>query len=70
MNILKLKTNINCKGCLSKVTPFLNGEKGIKEWEVDLQTKEKVLTAKTENFDLAALQLTLTKAGFKSEELA
>jgi hypothetical protein len=27
MKTLKFKTNINCGGCLAKVTPFLNEEK-------------------------------------------
>lgn len=43
MENLKFKTNILCEGCLSKVRPVLDGEKGIEQWEVDLESPEKTL---------------------------
>jgi copper chaperone CopZ len=47
MNTLKFKTNINCSGCLSKVTPFLNEEKNIKKWDVNLESDDRILTVET-----------------------
>ena len=29
MKTIKFKTNINCGGCISKVTPFLNKQEGV-----------------------------------------
>ena len=43
MNTLKFKTNINCAGCLAKVSPFLNAEQSIEKWEVDTSIPEKIL---------------------------
>ena len=46
MNTLKFKSNINCTGCLSKVTPVLNDEKAIEKWDVDLEHDDRILTVK------------------------
>ena len=35
MEILKFKTNIKCGGCVETVTPFLNEEQSIRNWQVD-----------------------------------
>ena len=40
MKTLKFKTNIKCTGCVAKVTPFLNDEKGIEKWDVDIFNPE------------------------------
>lgn len=69
MNTLKFKTNINCTGCLSKVTPFLDQENGIEKWEVDLQSDKRVLTVETSNLDKEELQQTVQKAGFNAEAI-
>ncbi len=69
MNTLKFKTNINCTGCLSKVTPFLDQENGIEKWEVDLQSDARVLTVETSNLDKEELQQTVQKAGFNAEAI-
>ena len=42
MNTLKFKTNINCNGCIAKVTPSLNGAGGIENWEVDTNNPQKI----------------------------
>ena len=47
MKTLKFKTNVNCGGCIAKVTPHLNKLKGIDKWSVDTTTPMKVLTVET-----------------------
>lgn len=42
MKVIKLKTNINCGGCIASVTPFLNANPNIKKWEVDTNNPQKV----------------------------
>jgi copper chaperone len=68
MQTLQFKTNINCGGCIAKATPALAEEAEIKEWTVDTTTPDKVLTVKT-SLGPKEIISTLTKAGFKAEEL-
>tara|TARA_B100001109_G_C18862949_1_gene475069 strand:- start:4342 stop:4551 length:210 start_codon:yes stop_codon:yes gene_type:complete len=69
MSTLKFKTNINCTGCLSKVTPVLNGENEIKNWEVDLEDKNKVLSVETSEKSAEEVAAIVQKAGFKAESI-
>jgi copper chaperone CopZ len=69
MNTLKFKTNINCGGCLSKVTPFLNEEKNIKKWDVNLESDDGILTVETSDLTEEEVKKTVQKAGFKTEAL-
>jgi len=67
MTTLKFKTNINCGGCVSTVTPFLNGVDGITEWEVDTNNKDKVLTVVMDTATEQDVIEWVQKAGFKIE---
>ena len=67
MKTLKFKTNINCGGCVSKVTPFLNNQEGVESWEVDTVTPDKILTIKSNGASEEDVKATLQKVGFKAE---
>ena len=67
MNELKFKTNINCSGCLAKVTPVLNAKEGITEWGVDLQDDERILTVETDALTEEEVQAAVAEAGFSAE---
>ena len=67
MKSLKFKTNINCTGYLSKVAHFLDEEKGIAQWEVDLRSDERILTVETEEPDREEVQQAVQKAGFNAQ---
>lgn len=69
MNTLKFKSNINCTGCLSKVTPFLDQEEGIEKWEVDLDNPDKLLTVESSGVSEEKVVSTLDKIGFKAERI-
>lgn len=69
MSTLKFKTNINCGGCLSKVTPFLNDEKNIEKWDVNLKSADRELTVETTNLSADDVRKTVQKAGFMAEAL-
>lgn len=69
MSTLKFKTNINCGGCLSKVTPFLNDEKSIEKWDVNLKSADRELTVETTNLSADDVRKTVQKAGFMAEAL-
>lgn len=69
MEIVQFKTNINCGGCIAKVTPFLNQEKGIKEWKVDTANPGKILTVEKEGISESEIIAIVKKAGFSIEPL-
>ena len=68
-NILKFKTNINCMGCVAKVTPELNQLTAIENWEVDIKNKEKILTVTASSEKEAEIVQAVVKAGFKIEKI-
>ena len=67
MKTLKFKTNINCGGCISKVTPFLNKLEGVESWEVDTANADKILTIESNGATEEDVKATLQKIGFKAE---
>ncbi|HEX5152838.1 MAG TPA: heavy-metal-associated domain-containing protein [Parafilimonas sp.] len=69
MEILQFKTNINCGGCVAKVTPGLNETEGIKTWNVDLKSPERILTVETEDVSAKDVINAVNKAGFKIEQV-
>ncbi|MEQ9186815.1 MAG: heavy-metal-associated domain-containing protein [Cryomorphaceae bacterium] len=69
MRTLKFKSNINCTGCLSKVSPVLNEENGIKNWDVDLQHDDRVLTVQTDTLSPKEIEQAVSKAGFTLDEM-
>lgn len=66
MKKFKFKTNINCGGCVSGVTPFLN-QLEIKDWKVDTDNPEKILTVETETISEEEIMRAVKKAGFEIE---
>ncbi|QHI36555.1 hypothetical protein IMCC3317_19180 [Kordia antarctica] len=69
MKTLKFKTNINCGGCVSKVTPFLNKQDGVVNWEVDTTNPDKILTIEGDGASEEDVKATLQKIGFKAESV-
>lgn len=66
---LQFKTNINCGGCLAKVTPFLNDAEGICHWEVDTTNNNKILSVHSEGITEQEVMKKVQEAGFKIEVL-
>jgi len=69
MKTLKFKTNINYGGCISKVTPFLNEQKGVDSWEVDTDNPDKILTIESNGTTEEDVKAALQKIGFKTESI-
>lgn len=69
MKTLKFKSNINCTGCLSKVSPVLNEEKNIHKWEVNLAHDGRILTVETDSLSSDEIKQTVQKAGFIADEI-
>ena len=70
MNTIVLKTNINCSGCVARVTPVLNKVAGENNWKVDTANPKKVLWVTTENLSEADVIKAVEKAGYKAESLS
>lgn len=64
---LKFKTNIKCSNCVAKVTPFLDAEEGIKQWQVDTTTADKILTIEANGITESEIKEAVEKSGFKIE---
>jgi copper chaperone len=69
METLKFKTNINCSGCVAKVTSKLNEEGSIKNWNVDTDNPNKILTVEAEGLTVEEIISTIEKAGFNAKKL-
>lgn len=65
----KFKTNINCGGCVSGVSSFLNGLDGVSEWEVDTNNKDKILTVVANTATEQDVIDSVQKAGFKIDPI-
>ncbi len=69
MKTIKLKTTINCGGCVAAVTPTLNGWKEIKSWKVDVNDPNKVLTIESETLNENEVIEKLKSIGYKGESI-
>ena len=67
LQTLKFKTNINCGGCVAKVTNPLNEIEGICHWEVDTTNKDKILTVEVDNVQAAEIINSIEDIGFDIE---
>ncbi|MCC5920420.1 MAG: hypothetical protein LAT68_15980 [Cyclobacteriaceae bacterium] len=68
MEKYQLKTDIMCQMCVNKVKPHFDASEKIGEWEVDLKSKDRILTVNAENLDVISQQLEI--AGYKGEVLS
>jgi Cu2+-exporting ATPase len=66
-NTFKFKTNINCNGCVAAVTPHLNAENNIINWNVDLDSDDRILVVESEEIEPEYIKKKLANAGFKGE---
>lgn len=66
---LKFKTNVKCKNCVAKISPFLDESEKISEWNVDLESPDRVLTVTGNGISEEYIKNTLLKAGYKAEKL-
>lgn len=70
MKTIQLKTNINCGGCIEKVTPALNEAFGSSNWRVDTANPKKILTVTSDSADEDEVIKAVAKAGYKAEKLS
>jgi copper chaperone len=68
MKTYKFTTNINCGGCIKKVTPFLDQLSDI-EWKVDIEDKRKVLEVRSGSIEETSIIEKVKEAGFNISPL-
>lgn len=69
MEKLIFKTNINCSGCIAKVSPFLSNKDGIENWTVDTNSPDKILTVEACELTPEEIEDTVRQSGFRIELL-
>ncbi len=69
MKTFTFKTNINCGGCIAKVTPFMDAADGISSWNVDTANKNKILTVVSDSITEDKIIETVKGAGFNIESV-
>jgi|APTNR8051073442_1049403.scaffolds.fasta_scaffold13685_2 copper chaperone len=69
MKELKFNTNIKCMGCVSSVKPILDKESKIINWEVDLESPDKVLTIKSNEMNPQEISELVKRAGYFANEI-
>lgn len=62
-------TNINCSGCIAKVTPFMNAIEQVQSWSVDTANPQKILTVQMTTDTPEKVIEAIKKVGFKIEKL-
>lgn len=65
----RFKTNINCDNCVRAVSGFLNEVSNIREWSVDTEHPEKILTVSGNKLQPSAVLDALAEAGYDGELL-
>ena len=68
-SIFRFRTNINCKGCILKITPDLDKHTVIKKWHVDINKVDKILTVEVQSNREKEVILAVEKSGFKIERI-
>jgi copper chaperone len=69
MNKIHFKTNINCSGCIQKVTPVLDRIEGIENWSVDTDDAQKVLTVEATTATAEEIMTRIQDTGFDITKL-
>jgi len=69
MKKYQFKSDIKCTGCMAKVAPFLDQHSGIKKWEVDIFTPQKVLTVESDDLTEEEIKKLVKEAGFNAQTI-
>lgn len=64
---MKFKTNIRCNGCVQNVRPYMESISGINNWEVDLASKDRIMTVTGEDVTAEKVIAALNAAGYQGE---
>lgn len=66
---VKFSTSIDCENCVNKIMTNLPFEKGIKDVQCDLETKEVVVTYQKNKNNPEDIKKAIEKLGYTAKEL-
>lgn len=69
MSTYRFKTNLKCGGCVQSVRPYLDGIKEIREWSVDLNDPDRLLSVDSDSVDPGKIILAFAAAGYTAEAI-
>ncbi len=64
---MQFKTNINCSGCVERVSSELDNSEGVCHWSVDTTNKDKILSVHSKGISEEEIIRLIQRAGFKIE---
>jgi copper chaperone CopZ len=64
---IQFKTTLNCGGCVAKVKSDLDNNVGIRQWDVDTNSNEKILTVESEGITEDEIVAIIKSKGFNAE---
>ena len=71
MSTLKFKTNLKCAGCMYAIKPYMDNLEGIKSWDVDLESKDKIVEVVTDTATpdeiKEAIEKAIGEAGYSAQ---
>jgi copper chaperone len=62
---MNFKTNIKCGGCIQKVKPYIEKLNEIKNWQVDLNSPDRILSVEGEVAEEKVVQA-IQAAGYQA----
>ncbi|HZX58823.1 MAG TPA: hypothetical protein VFE54_08860 [Mucilaginibacter sp.] len=69
MEILVFKTNVTNKKKVSRIAPLLTSFPSIRQWNFDLEDRDKVLRIEAAGLKPGSVEQLLLTAGFNCQEL-
>lgn len=69
MEILVFKTNVTSKKKVSRIAPLLTSFPTIRQWNFDLEDRDKVLRIEATGLNPGSVESLLLMAGFHCQEL-
>ena len=67
MEAITFKTDLHCNSCAGKVGPILKGDGTIKEFKIDIDHPEKLITVRGRDLDAESLISKIQGAGYNAE---
>ena len=71
MQTLRFKTDLKCAGCMYAIKPYMDALEGIESWDVDLESKDKIVEVVTKTASKEeikkAIEDAISEAGYSAE---
>jgi copper chaperone len=69
MEKIQLKTDLSCRHCVKAVEPILKNESGIKNYDINLEHPDKLVTIESEGADINRIIGQFNEAGYQAEKI-